>query len=48
MCIDKYNTSSVMGVEWVRVMKTIDLAPCCPKGEWVRKGWGHEDPAGLK
>jgi len=32
VCIDKYNTSSVMGVEWVRVMKTIDLAPCCPKG----------------
>lgn len=33
ICVDKYNTSADMGVEWVRTMKTIELAPCCPKGK---------------
>ena len=33
VCDDSYNKSYDMGVEWAYVRKTIDLAPCCPKGK---------------
>ena len=33
VCVDKYNTTYDMGKEWAREWETIDLAPCCPKGE---------------